>query len=79
MNIAGYCRLIALLFFGIASSSLSIAEESPDSRTVLGPRNPHLADGAQALLEGDAEKGVRLTLLGLAAAIPVVLPSPTLI
>ncbi len=68
MNIAGYHRLIALLFFGIASSSMSIAEQSSDSRTVLGPSNPRLADGAQALLEGDAEEGVRLTLLGLAVA-----------
>ena len=56
MNIAGYRRLVALVFLGIASSSMSIAEESPDSRTVIGPRNPHLADGAQALLEGDAEE-----------------------
>jgi len=68
MNIARTHRLIALLIFGIASPSVSIADETPDSRTVLGPRNRQLADGAQALLDGDAEEGVRLTLLGLSAA-----------
>ncbi len=36
--------------------------------TVLGPSNPALHDGAQALLAGRAEDGVRLTLLGLEAA-----------
>ena len=69
MNSARHTRLIALLFFlGIAPSSMSIAEETPDSRTVLGQRNVKLADGAQALRDGDAEEGIRLTLLGLAAA-----------
>lgn len=38
------------------------------SRTVLGPRNLLLADGADALNAGNAEKGVRLTLLGLESA-----------
>ena len=33
--------------------------------TVLGPSNPDLYAGANALLAGDAEEGVRLTLLGL--------------
>ncbi len=69
MNIARSHRLIALLIFGITSPSMLIADETPDSRTVLGPRNPDLANGAQALLEGDAEEGVRLTRLGLAAAL----------
>jgi tetratricopeptide (TPR) repeat protein len=69
MNSARHTRLIALLFFlGIAPSSMSIAEETSDSRTVLGQRNAKLADGAQALRDGDAEEGIRLTLLGLAAA-----------
>ncbi len=39
-----------------------------DSRTVIGPRNAQLADGAQALNAGDAEEGVRLTLRGLEVA-----------
>lgn len=36
--------------------------------TVIGPRNPELQDGAQALLAGRAEEGVELTLRGLAIA-----------
>jgi tetratricopeptide (TPR) repeat protein len=42
--------------------STSAAQES---KTVIGPSNPDLFNGANALLAGDAEKGVRLTLLGL--------------
>ena len=38
---------------------------SQEARTVIGPRNPELAEGAEALLAGDAKEGVRLTLLGL--------------
>ena len=33
--------------------------------TVIGQRNPELSEGAQALLAGDAEEGVRLTHIGL--------------
>ena len=36
-----------------------------ESRTVIGPSSPDLAAGAEALLAGDAEEGVRLTLSGL--------------
>ena len=43
-------------------------DRESDSRTVVGPRNPALHDGAQALLAGDADKGVRLTLKGLEVA-----------
>jgi len=39
-----------------------------EAKTVLGPRNIHLYDGAQALMAGDGEEGVRLTLLGLETA-----------
>ncbi len=35
---------------------------------MIGPRNQDLADGANALLAGDAKEGVRLTLLGLERA-----------
>ncbi|MGA8203263.1 MAG: tetratricopeptide repeat protein [Woeseiaceae bacterium] len=38
------------------------------AKTVIGPSNPELHDGAQALLAGDAEEGVRLTLEGLTRA-----------
>ena len=40
--------------------------ESPT--TVIGPRNPWLASGARAIQDGNAERGVELTELGLANA-----------
>jgi len=39
--------------------------DAQESKTVIGPSNPDLYDGANALLAHDAEEGVRLTLLGL--------------
>jgi tetratricopeptide (TPR) repeat protein len=36
-----------------------------EGKTVIGPTNEDLAAGANALLAGDAEEGVRRTLLGL--------------
>jgi len=39
-----------------------------ESKTVLGPSNTDLYYGAKALLAGDAEEGVRLTLLGVQRA-----------
>ena len=44
------------------------AAAASESKTVIGPSNPALADGSQALLAGDAEEGVRLTHLGLKVA-----------
>ena len=44
-------------------------EGASDSRTVIGPRNPDLKDGADALLAGEVEEGIRLTKLGLEAAL----------
>ena len=42
------------------------AEE--DNRTIIGPRNVPLAEGAAALNAGDVEEGVRLSLRGLEMA-----------
>ena len=39
-----------------------------DNKTVLGPSNLALHDGAAALRAGDATEGVKLTLLGLSQA-----------
>jgi tetratricopeptide (TPR) repeat protein len=39
-----------------------------NNKTVIGPGNLPLYDGAQALIAGDGEEGVRLTLLGLSQA-----------
>jgi len=37
-------------------------------KTVIGPRNPFLSDGADALVNGDGQRGVELTEKGLAVA-----------
>lgn len=36
-----------------------------ETKSVIGPRNVPLTDGANALISGDAEEGIRLTLRGL--------------
>ena len=41
---------------------------SEESKTIIGPENIYLYDGANALMAKNGEDGVRLTLLGLAAA-----------
>lgn len=60
------CLIILLVAAGAANAGEGI--EEAHSRTVIGPRNPDLAAGADALLAGDAEEGIRLTQLGLEAA-----------
>lgn len=54
--------LVVIAIVLLAWSQLA-AEEG--SRTVIGPRNVPLAEGARALMAGDAEEGVRLSLRGL--------------
>ena len=44
---------------------MCVSATAQQNTTVLGPRNPDLHYGANALLAGDAEEGVRLTLIGL--------------
>jgi tetratricopeptide (TPR) repeat protein len=44
------------------------SDDKAESKTVLGPSNIFLYDGANALLAGDAEEGVPLTLKGLQVA-----------
>lgn len=47
------------------------SDERPMSSSVIGPDNPLLAQGATALVAGDAAEGVRLTLEGLKRPSPV--------
>jgi tetratricopeptide (TPR) repeat protein len=66
--IEGYARVhyvLALVVLLLNGSQL--AAEEP-GKTVVGPRNVYLADGADALFAGDGEEGVRLTLKALAVA-----------
>ena len=61
--------LVAVLL--LTYSHVAAQGEDPISstnRTVLGERNADLADGARALLAGNAELGVDLTLAGLETA-----------
>jgi len=60
--------LIVLYLVGAATLNPVFAEVSAQAKTVIGPTNPDLAAGAEALRLGKAEQGVRLTRLGLAAA-----------
>jgi len=52
----------------ITAVLLVSASWSEESKVVIGPRNPDLADGAQELLAGNAKEGVELTLRGLKIA-----------
>ena len=56
-------RYLLTLVILLSNGPQSMAQEP--SRTVVGPRNVYLADGADALLAGDGEEGVRLTLQAL--------------
>jgi tetratricopeptide (TPR) repeat protein len=46
----------------------AVAEESANSKTVIGPRNINLYNGAERLRAKDGVEGVRLTLRGLQEA-----------
>ena len=58
--------LFVLIAIVLLAWSQVAAEE--DNRTIIGPRNVPLAEGAEALNAGDAEEGVRLSLRGLQMA-----------
>ena len=55
-------RVFALATLLLMGPQLAAQETS---KTVIGPRNVYLADGADALIAGDGERGVRLTLQAL--------------
>lgn len=64
------CKLLPallLIFGGVVAADVHDSEMQP--KTVIGPRNPDLRDGAHELMAGRAEEGIRLTERGLAAAI----------
>ncbi len=55
-----------IIITGLLLTTFAQADER--TRTVLGPPNPDLAAGAEALLAGNPEEGVKLTLSGLGMA-----------
>jgi tetratricopeptide (TPR) repeat protein len=61
-------RLLPLLLL-IGVTAQAAPQADTPAKTVLGPSNADLADGAAALRAGDAEEGVRLTRRGLKSGI----------
>lgn len=60
---------VGLLFVSASTDAqMKINEPADSAKTVIGPRNPLLAEGADALFDGDFERGVELTRKGLAVA-----------
>lgn len=71
IKVLGVCIVIAaglLLAAENAAAQRSGGNSLESHKQVIGPRNPFLADGAEALVSGDAERGVELTEKGLAVA-----------
>jgi tetratricopeptide (TPR) repeat protein len=68
-------RTISVLTAALLLPSLAAAqadrpfESDTSNKTVIGPSNLALSDGAQALMAGDAEYGVKKTLEGLEMAV----------
>ncbi|HNP63790.1 MAG TPA: tetratricopeptide repeat protein [Woeseiaceae bacterium] len=60
-------RLTTLTILGLAWAAVQ-ADDDVTSKTVLGPSNIFLYEGANKLKTGDAKDGVRLTLQGLKTA-----------
>lgn len=60
-----------LIFTGLLFSQAAICADNDDvqAKTVIGPRNPDLTNGASELLAGNVEEGIRLTRLGLDVAV----------
>jgi len=58
--------IVAIVVLPFASSA---EENDAQAKTVLGVRNIDLHDGAQELLAGNAEEGIRLTRRGLESAL----------
>lgn len=60
--------ILRQVLFTAALFAAGVALGDEQTKTVLGPENLYLYEGANALLAGDGEEGVRLTLRGLETA-----------
>jgi len=58
-------RNLILLAITILAAVQVYADDEAEAKTVIGPRNVYLYDGANALLAGNPTEGVSLTLKGL--------------
>lgn len=67
MRTQAILSILLLAVFTVPAGRAQDASEPAEaqSKTVIGPRNPDLQEGAQQLLRGNAELGVELTLRGL--------------
>lgn len=59
------CKFLLLLAITSLAAVQTFADGRAESKTVIGPSNIYLYDGANALLARNPEKGVPLTLKGL--------------
>lgn len=64
------CIVIVALFLPsiVAAQTARGMKNDANNTVVIGPNNLQLFEGAQALIAGDGEEGVRLTLRGLKVA-----------
>ena len=62
------CMLLLILLGSLGQVQAQSTHSDAAAKTVIGPGNVDLADGAAALRMGDAEDGVRLTQRGLRSA-----------
>lgn len=74
MKIKAYTIWLVVLLAALLLAYSQVAAQIDDSaaspsRTVIGARNPDLAEGAQALMAGHAQRGIDLTLTGLEHAL----------
>ena len=60
--------MLLLALLGVVVAAPATGQEDGQIKTVIGPGNIDLADGAAALRAGNAEDGVRLTRSGLRSA-----------
>lgn len=60
-------RLVVLLALMLVAA-VGKADEESQAKTVIGPTNIYLSDGADALIARDGERGVSLTMKGLSLA-----------
>jgi len=58
-------KYLVLLAISLVAAVPVYADEDSQAKTVIGPTNMYLFDGANELLAGDADEGVSLTMKGL--------------
>jgi len=62
------CKYLILLGMTVLAAAQVLADREEEVKTVIGPSNIYLYDGANALKAGHAEEGVTLTMRGLEVA-----------